>query len=99
MILNNKKTQILFSLIFAFSLILIFVFAIRNNIKNDEKALVEIKKKIEQQKDYIKILKVDLTNLTKSNRIKKLAKEKLGLEQTKIDQIKQIFDLENGENK
>jgi hypothetical protein len=99
MILINKKTQILFSLIFAFSIILIFVFALRNNIKSDEKFLVEIKKEIEQEKDFIKILKVDLTNLTKSNRIKKLAKEKLGLEQTKIDQIKKLSDFENGAKK
>ena len=96
MILNNKKTQILVFLIFVFCFILVFIFTLRNNIKNAEKDSVEIKKKIEQEKDYIKILRVDYTNLTKSSRIIKIANEKLGLKQTKIYQIKRLSDFING---
>jgi hypothetical protein len=52
-----------------------------------------MKYEIEKEKDLIKILKADYTNLTKPSRIVNLAKEKLGLDNIKSFQIKKLSDF------
>ena len=51
--------------------------------------IVDIKK----EQNLIKILESDFTNLSKSNRINKIAREKLGLEKTNSYQIKKLSDF------
>ena len=55
--------------------------------------LVKMKYEIQKEKDLIKILKADYTNLTKPSRIVNLAKEKLGLDNIKSFQIKKLSDF------
>ena len=93
MILANKKNQTLLILIFVFCFSLIFVSGVRDNLKNIDKDLVKMKYEIEKEKDLIKILKADYTNLTKPSRIVNLAKEKLGLDNIKSFQIKKLSDF------
>jgi cell division protein FtsL len=69
------------------------LFGLRNSVKNSNKELFHIKKEITKEKNFIKILKTDFTNLSKSNRINKIAGEKLGLQKTNSYQIKQISDF------
>tara|TARA_B100001123_G_C15234293_1_gene996467 strand:- start:33 stop:323 length:291 start_codon:yes stop_codon:yes gene_type:complete len=93
MILKHKKTQILFIVISFFCFLLVILFGLRNSVKNSNKELSHIKKEITKEKNFIKILKTDFTNLSKSNRINKIAGEKLGLQKTNSYQIKQISDF------
>ena len=73
--------------------LLVILFGLRNSVKNSNKELSHIKKEITKEKNFIKILKTDFTNLSKSNRINKIAGEKLGLQKTNSYQIKQISDF------
>ena len=93
MILANKKNPTLLILILVFCFSLIFVFGVRNNLKNIEKTLVKIKYKIEKEKDIKKILKADYAHLAKPSRIINLAKENLGLDDIKSFQIKKLSDF------
>ena len=93
MILANKKNQTLLILLFVFCFSLIFVSGVRDNLKNIDKDLVKMKYEIEKEKDLIKKLKADYTNLTKPSRIVNLAKEKLGLDNIKSFQIKKLSDF------
>ena len=80
-------------LIITFCFIFIILFGLRNNVKDLNKELSQIKKKISKEINLIKILESDFTNLSKSSRINKIAKEKLGLEKTNSYQIKKLSDL------
>ena len=93
MILKHKKTQILFSLICFFCLVFIILFALRNNVKNFNKSISQISKEINKEKNLIKVLESDFTNLSKLNRINRIAKEKLGLERTNSYQVKKLSDF------
>ena len=93
MILKHKKTQILFFLISFFCFILILLFGLRNNVKDLNKELLQVKRGINKEQNLIKILESDFTNLSKSNRINKIAREKLGLEKTNSYQIKKFSDF------
>ena len=90
MIFVNKKNQILSLTLFLFCFSLIVVFGIRNKIKDYNLQIIETKINIEKEKDNIKILNADYTNLSKFSRIEKIANEKLGLEITKSSQIVKI---------
>ena len=90
MILKHKKTQILFFAISFFCFIFILLFGLRNNVKDLNKELLQVKKGINEEQNLIKILESDFTNLSKSNRINKVAREKLGLEKTNSYQIKKL---------
>ena len=93
MILKHKKTQILFFAISFFCFIFILLFGLRNNVKDLNKELTQVKKGINKEQNLIKILESDFTNLSKSNRINKIAREKLGLEKTNSYQIKKFSDF------
>ena len=93
MILKHKKTQILFFAISFFCFIFILLFGLRNNVKDMNKELTQVKKGINKEQNLIKILESDFTNLSKSNRINKVAREKLGLEKTNSYQIKKLSDF------
>ena len=93
MILKHKKTQILFFAISFFCFIFILLFGLRNNVKDLNKELLQVKKGINKEQNLIKILESDFTNLSKSNRINKVAREKLGLEKTNSYQIKKLSDF------
>ena len=93
MILKHKKTQILFFVISFFCFILILLFGLRNNVKDLNKELLQVKKEINKEQNLIKILESDFTNLSKSNRINKIVREKLGLEKTNSSQIKKLSDF------
>ena len=93
MILKHKKTQILFFAISFFCFIFILLFGLRNNVKDLNKELTQVKKGINKEQNLIKILESDFTNLSKSNRINKIAREKLGLEKTNSYQIKKLSDF------
>ena len=94
MILNNKKNKFFALALFMFCFSLVFVFGIRNNLKNNNKELYKTIKSIEKEKDLIKILRADHTNLSKSSHIYKLIKGKLNLQDTKSFQIKKLSDFE-----
>ena len=93
MILKHKKTQILFFAISFFCFIFTLLFGLRNNVKDLNKELLQVKKGINEEQNLIKILESDFTNLSKSNRINKVAREKLGLEKTNSYQIKKLSDF------
>ena len=93
MILKHRKTKILFFVIIFFCFIFVILFGLRNNVKDLNKELSQIKKEISKERNLIKILESDFTNLSKSSRINKIAKEKLGLEKTNSYQIKKLSDL------
>ena len=69
------------------------MFALRNNVKNFNKSISQISKEINKEKNLIKVLESDFTNLSKLNRINKIAKEKLGLERTNSYQVKKLSDF------
>ena len=73
--------------------IFILLFGLRNNVKDLNKELLQVKKGINKEQNLIKILESDFTNLSKSNRINKIAREKLGLEKTNSYQIKKLSDF------
>ena len=98
MILKHRKTQILFFVISLFFLLLIILFGLRNSVKDLNKELSQIKKEIRKEKNLIKVSESDFTNLSKSSRINKIAKEKLGLERTNSYQIKKLSDFYINQN-
>ena len=93
MILKHRKTKILFFVIIFFCFIFVILFGLRNNVKDLNKELSQIKKEISKEINLIKVLESDFTNLSKSSRINKIAKEKLGLQRTNSYQIKKLSDL------
>tara|TARA_B100000029_G_scaffold516427_1_gene629768 strand:- start:6741 stop:7031 length:291 start_codon:yes stop_codon:yes gene_type:complete len=93
MILKHKKTQILCLFIFLFFFSLIILFNLRNNIKNLNKELYSIKGEITRVENLLKILQTDFTNLSKLNRISKIAEDKLGLKRTNSYQVKKLSDF------
>ena len=93
MILKHKKTQILFFVISFFCFMLIFLFSLRNNVKDVNKELLQVKKEISKEQNLIKVSESDFTRLSNSSRINKIAKEKLGLQRTNIHQIKKLSDF------
>ena len=56
MILKHKKTQILFFAISFFCFIFILLFGLRNNVKDLNKELLQVKKGINEEQNLIKIL-------------------------------------------
>ena len=98
MILKHRKTQILFFVISSFCLLLIILFGLRNSVKDLNKELSQIKKEIRKEKNLIKVSESDFTNLSKSSRINKIAKEKLGLERANSYQIKKLSDFYINQN-
>ena len=93
MILKHRKTQILFFVISLFFLLLIILFGLRNSVKDLNKEFSQIKKEIRKEKNLIKVSESDFTNLSKSSRINKIAKEKLDLQKTNSYQIKKLSDF------
>jgi cell division protein FtsL len=93
MILKHRKTQILFFVISLFFLLVIILFGLRNSVKDLNKEFSQIKKEIKKEKNLIKVSESDFTNLSKSSRINKIAKEKLGLERANSYQIKKLSDF------
>ena len=93
MILKHRKTQILFFVISLFFLLLIILFGLRNSVKDLNKEFSQIKKEIRKEKNLIKVSESDFTNLSKSSRINKIAKEKLGLQRANSYQIKKLSDF------
>jgi cell division protein FtsL len=98
MILKHRKTQILFFVISLFFLLVIILFGLRNSVKDLNKELSQIKKEIRKEKNLIKVSESDFTNLSKSSRINKIAKEKLGLERANSYQIKKLSDFYINQN-
>ena len=98
MILKHRKTQILFFVISLFFLLVIILFGLRNSVKDLNKELSQIKKEIIKEKNLIKVSESDFTNLSKSSRINKIAKEKLGLERANSYQIKKLSDFYINQN-
>tara|TARA_B100001179_G_scaffold210075_1_gene176439 strand:+ start:248 stop:556 length:309 start_codon:yes stop_codon:yes gene_type:complete len=98
MILKHRKTQILFFVISLFFLLLIILFGLRNSVKDLNKEFSQIKKEIRKEKNLIKVSESDFTNLSKSSRINKIAKEKLGLERANSYQIKKLSDFYINQN-
>ena len=93
MILKNRKTQILFFVTIFFCLLSMLLFSLRNSVKDLNKELLQTKKEIYKEQNLIKVLKSDFTNLSKSSRINKIAKEKLDLQKTNSYQIKKLSDF------
>jgi cell division protein FtsL len=98
MILKHRKTQILFFVISLFFLLVIILSGLRNSVKDLNKELSQIKKEIRKEKNLIKVSESDFTNLSKSSRINKIAKEKLGLERANSYQIKKLSDFYINQN-
>jgi|TARA_Y100000310_G_scaffold319234_1_gene374263 cell division protein FtsL len=98
MILKHRKTQILFFVISLFFLLVIILFGLRNSVKDLNKEFSQIKKEIKKEKNLIKVSESDFTNLSKSSRINKIAKEKLGLERANSYQIKKLSDFYINQN-
>ena len=93
MIFKHKKTQVLFLVISFFFLLLVILSGLRNGVKDLNKELSQIKKEIIKEQNVTTVLKSDFTNLSKSSRISKIAKEKLGLQRTNSYQIKKLSDF------
>ena len=93
MIFQHKRTQVLFLVISFFFLLLVILSGLRNGVKDLNKELSQIKKEIIKEQNVITVLKSDFTNLSKSSRISKIAKEKLGLQRTNSYQIKKLSDF------
>ena len=98
MILKHRKTQILFFVISLFFLLVIILFGLRNSVKDLNKEFSQIKKENIKEKNLIKVSESDFTNLSKSSRINKIAKEKLGLERANSYQIKKLSDFYINQN-
>ena len=90
MILKNKKIQILFLVTIFFCITLISLLGLRNKVKILNKELFQIKSQISKEQNLVKILETDFTNLSKFDRISKIAKDKLGLQRTNSYQIKKL---------
>tara|TARA_B100000315_G_C14108572_1_gene377048 strand:+ start:182 stop:472 length:291 start_codon:yes stop_codon:yes gene_type:complete len=93
MIFKHKQTQVLLLVISFFCLLLVILFGLRNDVKDLNKELSQIKKEIIKEQNVTKVLKSDFTNLSNSSRISKIAKEKLGLQRTNSYQIKKLSDF------
>ena len=93
MIFQHKRTQVLFLVISFFFLLLVFLSGLRNGVKDLNKELSQIKKEIIKEQNVTKVLQSDFTNLSNSSRIRKIAKEKLGLQRTNSYQIKKLSDF------
>tara|TARA_B100000427_G_C15351633_1_gene525754 strand:- start:139 stop:429 length:291 start_codon:yes stop_codon:yes gene_type:complete len=93
MILKNKKIQILFLVTIFFCITLISLLGLRNKVKILNKELFQIKSQISKEQNLVKILETDFTNLSKFDRISKIAKDKLGLQRTNSYQIKKLSDF------
>ncbi|MBK47682.1 MAG: hypothetical protein CMI94_01475 [Pelagibacteraceae bacterium] len=93
MILKHKKTQILFTLILFFCFLLMILFGLRNNVKDINKDLRQISKSINKKENLVNVLTSDFTSLSNSDRIKKIAKTKLGLQKTNSYQVKKDSDF------
>ena len=93
MIFKHKKTQVLFLVISFFFLLLVILSGLRNGVKDLNKELSQIKKEIIKEQNVTKVLQSDFTNLSNSSRIRKIAKEKLGLQRTNSYQIKKLSDF------
>ena len=74
-------------------MLLVILSSLRNGVKDLSKELSQIKKEIIKEQNVITVLKSDFTNLSKSSRISKIAKEKLGLQRTNSYQIKKLSDF------
>ena len=98
MIFKHKQTQVLFLVISFFFLLLVILSGLRNGVKDLSKELSQIKKEIIKEQNVITVLKSDFTNLSKSSRINKIAKEKLGLERANSYQIKKLSDFYINQN-
>tara|TARA_Y100001960_G_C14750471_1_gene868126 strand:- start:954 stop:1244 length:291 start_codon:yes stop_codon:yes gene_type:complete len=93
MILKHKKTQILFTLILFFCFLLMILFGLRNSVKDINKDLRQISKSINKKENLVNVLSSDFTSLSNSDRIKKIAKTKLGLQKTNSYQVKKDSDF------
>ena len=93
MIFQHKRTQVLFLVISFFFLLLVILSCLRNGVKDLNKELSQIKKEIIKEQNVTKVLQSDFTNLSNSSRIRKIAKEKLGLQRTNSYQIKKLSDF------
>ena len=93
MIFQHKRTQVLFLVISFFFLLLVILSSLRNGVKDLSKELSQIKKEIIKEQNVTKVLQSDFTNLSNSSRIRKIAKEKLGLQRTNSYQIKKLSDF------
>ena len=93
MIFQHKITQVLFLVISFFFLLLVILSGLRNGVKDLNKELSQIKKEIIKEQNVTKVLQSDFTNLSNSSRIRKIAKEKLGLQRTNSYQIKKLSDF------
>ena len=93
MILKHKKTQILFTLILFFCFLLMILFGLRNSVKDINKDLRQISKSINKKEYLVNVLTSDFTSLSNSDRIKKIAKTKLGLQKTNSYQVKKDSDF------
>ena len=93
MILKHKKTQILFTLILFFCFLLMILFGLRNSVKDINKDLRQISKSINKKENLVNVLSSDFTRLSNSDRIKKIAKTKLGLQKTNSYQVKKDSDF------
>ena len=98
MIFKHKQTQVLFLVISFFFLLLVMLSGLRNGVKDLNKELSQIKKEIIKEQNVITVLKSDFTNLSKSSRINRIAKEKLGLERANSYQIKKLSDFYINQN-
>jgi cell division protein FtsL len=74
-------------------LLLVILSGLRNGVKDLNKELSQIKKEIIKEQNVTKVLQSDFTNLSNSSRIRKIAKEKLGLQRTNSYQIKKLSDF------
>ena len=79
-------------------MLLVILSSLRNGVKDLSKELSQIKKEIIKEQNVITVLKSDFTNLSKSSRISKIAKEKLGLQRTNSYQIKKLSDFYINQN-
>ena len=93
MIFQHKRTQVLFLVISFFFLLLVILSGLRNGVKDLNKELSQIIKEIIIDQNVTKVLQSDFTNLSNSSRIRKIAKEKLGLQRTNSYQIKKLSDF------
>ena len=69
------------------------LFGLRNNVKDINKDLRQISKSINKKVNLVNVLTSDFTSLSNSDRIKKIAKTKSGLQKTNSYQVKKDSDF------
>ena len=69
------------------------LFGLRNSVKDINKDLRQISKSINKKENLVNVLTSDFTSLSNSDRIKKIAKTKLGLQKTNSYQVKKDSDF------